>query len=378
MVDPATQLDQGGNPLQEGVWANIDGGWQPKYKRDESFASVHAADAPRGPFDMRSDPYPLPSGGQGQFYKCPNCGGQMSEEDGECYRCGYTYPYDGGEVLHGHDDPTAWARDMGVPVAPGGLGPVRQGKLAGMYMEPSGIEPQHHGTAQPAEPAGIHNGNLHWLHFLDASINGKPVRAHHMELFQEHGFRNHSRPDPENPGKVIYDQPNPSWLAPVTVSVHHPEHLAAAIEAVQTPQLNASKESLAHAPTLKASASISALSDLVADGTALGPILGSASIFAQSSVFAAPPGRPVHGYAIIRSWSWLKADQSKVHHGTMYVTGRGYVKATGKTVGTYAEIQALSNLVATPTVLNPGGQLRRRVYPGRGGIRSSQVRGGVR
>jgi hypothetical protein len=251
MVDPATQLDQGGNPLQEGVWANIDGGWQPKYKRDESFASVRQADA-RGPFDMRGEPYPLPSGGQGQYYKCPNCGGQMSEEDGECYRCGYTYGYDGGEVLHGHDDPTAWARDMGVPVAPGGLGPVRQGKLAGMYMEPSGIEPQHHGTAQPAEPAGIHNGNLHWLHFLDASINGKPVRAHHMELFQEHGFRNHSRPDPENPGKVIYDQPNPSWLAPVTVSVHHPEHLAAAIEAVQTPQLNASKESLAHAPTLKA------------------------------------------------------------------------------------------------------------------------------
>src|SRR3954466_13073008 len=40
MVDPATQLDQGGNPLQEGVWANIDGGWQPRYKRDETFAKV--------------------------------------------------------------------------------------------------------------------------------------------------------------------------------------------------------------------------------------------------------------------------------------------------------------------------------------------------
>jgi hypothetical protein len=200
MVDPATQLDQGGNPLQEGVWANIDGGWQPSYKRDEFFAKIanmseqdlyqmmadaqmkaeqalrmgdmgehlrwgaeyhHIADAiaqttgqdprpaddlpnlrqggGRGPFDMRGDPYPLPSGGQGQYYKCPNCQGQMNADDGECYRCGYTYPYDGGEVLHGHDDPTAWARDMGVPVAPGGLGPVRQGKLAGMYMEPSGI-----------------------------------------------------------------------------------------------------------------------------------------------------------------------------------------------------------------------------------------------
>src|SRR4051812_42798908 len=41
MVDPATQLDQGGNPLQEGIWANTDGGWQPSYRRDETFAKVH-------------------------------------------------------------------------------------------------------------------------------------------------------------------------------------------------------------------------------------------------------------------------------------------------------------------------------------------------
>jgi hypothetical protein len=44
MVDPATQLDQGGNPLQEGVWAGIDGGWQPAYRRDETFAHVGAAE----------------------------------------------------------------------------------------------------------------------------------------------------------------------------------------------------------------------------------------------------------------------------------------------------------------------------------------------
>lgn len=46
MVDPATQLDQGGNPLQEGVWAGVDGGWQPAYKRDESFASVQSTSHP--------------------------------------------------------------------------------------------------------------------------------------------------------------------------------------------------------------------------------------------------------------------------------------------------------------------------------------------
>jgi DNA-directed RNA polymerase subunit RPC12/RpoP len=40
MVDPGTGLDQGGNPLQEGIWATTDGGWQPYPRRDESFASV--------------------------------------------------------------------------------------------------------------------------------------------------------------------------------------------------------------------------------------------------------------------------------------------------------------------------------------------------
>lgn len=39
MPAPGEQ-DMGGNPLQEGVWANIDGGWKHKMKRDESFASV--------------------------------------------------------------------------------------------------------------------------------------------------------------------------------------------------------------------------------------------------------------------------------------------------------------------------------------------------
>jgi DNA-directed RNA polymerase subunit M/transcription elongation factor TFIIS len=41
MVDPATQLDQGGNPLAEGIWAN--NSWQPMGRRDESYASVKTA-----------------------------------------------------------------------------------------------------------------------------------------------------------------------------------------------------------------------------------------------------------------------------------------------------------------------------------------------
>lgn len=40
MADPGIGLDQGGNPLQEGIWAQTDGGWQPYRRRDESFAST--------------------------------------------------------------------------------------------------------------------------------------------------------------------------------------------------------------------------------------------------------------------------------------------------------------------------------------------------
>lgn len=242
MVDPATQLDQGGNPLQEGVWANIDGGWQPEYRRDEFFAKT----ADRGPFDMRGDSYPLPSGELGQHYNCPNCGGQMGE-DGECYRCGYAYGGDEARAQQGLVDEFRefpFTMDDSMNSVPRDLGTARQGSIK---LPPSGIEPQYHGTAQPVEPAGVHNGNLHWLHFLDASINGKPVREHREELYNEHGYRNLW-----DPATRSYSAPNPSWLAPVTVSVHHPEHLEAAIEAIQTPQLSPSKETLRYAPKLAA------------------------------------------------------------------------------------------------------------------------------
>jgi DNA-directed RNA polymerase subunit M/transcription elongation factor TFIIS len=44
MVNPDIGLDQGGNPNQEGIWAQVDGGWQPAIRRDESFASVKTAE----------------------------------------------------------------------------------------------------------------------------------------------------------------------------------------------------------------------------------------------------------------------------------------------------------------------------------------------
>jgi predicted RNA-binding Zn-ribbon protein involved in translation (DUF1610 family) len=85
--------------------------------------------------DMSNGDYTTPSGDRGIYYKCPNCGGQMSE-DGKCYRCGYTYGYDGGEVLDGHHDPLAWARDMGVPSMNADWGPRHQGKVAADSLAP--------------------------------------------------------------------------------------------------------------------------------------------------------------------------------------------------------------------------------------------------
>lgn len=51
MVDPDIGLDQGGNPLQEGIWGKTDGGWQPRHKRDESFARVAAPTHPYETYD---------------------------------------------------------------------------------------------------------------------------------------------------------------------------------------------------------------------------------------------------------------------------------------------------------------------------------------
>jgi hypothetical protein len=49
MPSPGGMDDPGGNPLQEGIWGSIDGGWQNRMKRDESFASVQAAENPYDP-----------------------------------------------------------------------------------------------------------------------------------------------------------------------------------------------------------------------------------------------------------------------------------------------------------------------------------------
>lgn len=82
MVDPATQLDQGGNPSQEGIWATTDGGWQNFQKRDESFASVHEA-----------------------AIKCPHCEIGVLTDKGRCPECNYSYDEVRDRRLLDHPDP---------------------------------------------------------------------------------------------------------------------------------------------------------------------------------------------------------------------------------------------------------------------------------
>jgi len=111
------ERDMTGNPLQEGIWATIDGGWQNRMKRDESYASLRRADRYVG----------MPG------TKCPNCGaeGTINDESGRCIYCGYTIPYDGWEQLEGHGNAEDWARDQDLlfhdphPSIPRNYGSVR-------------------------------------------------------------------------------------------------------------------------------------------------------------------------------------------------------------------------------------------------------------
>jgi DNA-directed RNA polymerase subunit M/transcription elongation factor TFIIS/DNA-directed RNA polymerase subunit RPC12/RpoP len=109
MVDPATQLDQGGNPLQEGVWATVDGGWQPRGRRDESFASVRTAESDFGgdwDFGLPEEPtHAVVIGPNGRVYSKPYGTGvthfDIANEHGlpdfpKGYSMGHLMP--GGEV----------------------------------------------------------------------------------------------------------------------------------------------------------------------------------------------------------------------------------------------------------------------------------------
>jgi hypothetical protein len=80
--------------------------------------------------------------------------------------------------------------------------------------------PAYSVVVQPSEAGvhGAHTGRKGILSFLDAHINGVPVRGHGGELITKYGFRT-----------------SPDFGKPVVVAVHDPAHLPAAVESLQHP-----------------------------------------------------------------------------------------------------------------------------------------------
>lgn len=78
--------------------------------------------------------------------------------------------------------------------------------------------PPYSVAVQPSEAGvhGAHTGRRGVLSFLDAHINGIPVRGHGGELITKYGFRK-----------------SPDFGKPVIVAVHDPAHLPIAVEALQ-------------------------------------------------------------------------------------------------------------------------------------------------
>ena len=90
--------------------------------------------------------------------------------------------------------------------------------------------PPYSVVVQPSDLGvhGAHVGAKGVLSFLDAHINGTPVRGHAGELMTKHGFRK-----------------SPDFGKPLVVAVHDPAHLPVAVEALQHPEGRLSPETVA-------------------------------------------------------------------------------------------------------------------------------------
>jgi hypothetical protein len=318
MVDPGIGLDQGGNPNQEGIWATVDGGWQPYRKRDESFASVLASQN-EGVYEFSDE--------DGEVRLAVKlAGGSWSQRPGEDLSTFFdrfqrdvngdpaqaqwaqdwkqkvidlrarkqfsqhnlqwqpgqrgrglvinntlhTWPVNPtqenpqGGLMHGEYAQHVGAPDhmvdfaSGIEIQPDGSFEELAGRGAHPYeqydprlrrqemnfnfgsiqmsitparalpqdpylpwthLADAIVGPQHHATVTPG-PLGIHAGTTKWLQFLDAHVDGVPVRGNADHIIRTYGSRN-----------------NPKFGQPVQVSVHHPEHLEGAAETIETSAL---------------------------------------------------------------------------------------------------------------------------------------------
>lgn len=84
----------------------------------------------------------------------------------------------------------------------------------------SPAKPAYSVVVQPSDVGlhGAHTGRRSLLSFLDAHVNGTPVRGNSGELITKYGFRK-----------------APDFGKPMVVAVHDPAHLPAAVESIQHP-----------------------------------------------------------------------------------------------------------------------------------------------
>lgn len=90
----------------------------------------------------------------------------------------------------------------------------------GPLQNTAGPSPEYSVVTQPSEVGlhGAHTGRKGLLSFLDAHVNGIPVRGHGGEIITKYGIKS-----------------SPDFGKQVVVAVHHPTHLPAAVEAIQHP-----------------------------------------------------------------------------------------------------------------------------------------------
>lgn len=284
-TDPALGLDQGGNPLQEGIWGQVDGGWQPHRRRDESFASVKEAGGYRLPGeefvedDSNGFANRMKIRHQLRQNESPR-GHQLEWTPGMHGRGLFVGPYlhtwnaydpntvhqqenpDMG-VMHGDYinglgiDPSLVDASTGVEIRPDGTVEALSGRNTADYarVDPrlkAGGEQQWSFGSMSLESRSLNmEPYMPWTHVAEA-VPVAPAAPQHVATVTPgpHGIHNGtirwlSFLDAHVNGKSAREHHNelfqrhgmrnsPEFGQPVQVAVHHPEHLPGAIETIET------------------------------------------------------------------------------------------------------------------------------------------------
>lgn len=169
------EADTGGNPLQEGILAKPDGGWQNRMKRDESFASVKEATVPefvqQNAMGIAPDKQYDSSDEYWKKFKDRGWQNTLNQKAEQAYK---------GEELAGGTFDTPWQQ--------GGQG-------RGLIMPDGQIHtwPEEHGTHEqylqakglPMDPLPVFFGISPEGHYQPL---GREPSPEHMDLVSQHGI----------------------------------------------------------------------------------------------------------------------------------------------------------------------------------------------